>query len=390
MTQPITGSSSTLTRNAVPGAPVQPGNASRPASWPGSAPAATASPWVPPDERVQQAPTSNLTPCTGMRVIARVGSEAIFESDVAGAVNEKIEANKAKIPAKDMDAIREMLIKQQVKNLIETKLISQDAKHTIPAEGLTQFEKKLGEIFDDEELAKMMQKSGVETRQEFDRKLRSLGTSIERERRAFIERTLAQQWIAQQVKKEEEITYDQMVTFYRQNLKEFTTPSRAQWEELMVRYAKYPTKNAAFDAIARMGNQILAGAPFDQVAKAGSDGSTAANGGRRSWTSKGSLTIDELNTALFTQPIGQMGPIIAGDRGYHIIRVTQREEEAVRPFLEAQLDIKKKIVEQRKQKMFKEYMANLQKRTPVWTIYDGTNNGQLQMAAPPQQQPTRR
>ena len=35
----------------------------------------------------------------------------------------------------------------------------------------------------------------------------------------------------------------------------------------MVRFSKYPNKDAAYDAIARMGNQVLAGAPFADVAK---------------------------------------------------------------------------------------------------------------------------
>ena len=82
-----------------------------------------------------------------------------------------------------------------------------------------------------------------------------------------------------------------MVVYYREHLKEFTTPARAQWEELMVRYSKYPTKAAAFEAIARMGNQVFGGVPFAQVAKAGSDGVTAADGGRRDWTTKGSLDL---------------------------------------------------------------------------------------------------
>jgi parvulin-like peptidyl-prolyl isomerase len=241
--------------------------------------------------------------------------------------------------------------------------------------------------FEEGELDKLMKKAGVSTPREFDQHLRTLGTSLEREKQAFIERTLAQQWVHQQIKPNEETTYDQMVKYYREHLGEFTTPARVKWEELMVRYAKYPTKAEARDAIARMGNQVFGGVPFEQLAKAGSDGVTAAKGGQWGWTNKGSLANQAVDNALFTLPVGRMSPIIEDARGYHIVRVTQREDEAVRPFLEAQVDIKKKIVEQRTKKQFSEYMADLEKRTPVWTVFDG-KDGALHLANP--QQPTRR
>ena len=76
--------------------------------------------------------SARLKPCDGTRIIARVGSDAILESEVAGAVNEIIEANKDRIPADQLDEQRELLIQQRLKGLIETKLIYQDAKRTIP------------------------------------------------------------------------------------------------------------------------------------------------------------------------------------------------------------------------------------------------------------------
>ena len=92
-------------------------------------------------------------------------------------------------------------------------------------------------------------------------------------------------WLEQHVKPSEEITYDQMLRYYREHQAEFTKRARASWEELMVSFAKYPNEDAAYAAICRLGNEVLAGRPFADVARAGSDGVTANNGGRRNWTS---------------------------------------------------------------------------------------------------------
>jgi parvulin-like peptidyl-prolyl isomerase len=374
-------------RPTIPGPPVRPTLSSRPSAWPGAA-QPEASPWAPPDQRSADAPPAGeVKPCDGSRIIARVGSDAILESEVAGAVNEFIETNKDRIPASQMDELRKTLIQQRLKPLIETKLIVQDARRGIPSEGWSHVEQQLNKHFEEFEQEKLMKKAGVTTPREFDQKLRALGTSLERERRTFAEKTLAQEWIRQQIKPEEEPTYDQMMVYYRQHQDEFTTPTRARWEELMVSFSKHPDKAVAYDAIARLGNQVvLGGAPFADAARTSSDGATAADGGRRDWTSKGALVCQALDEAIFNLPVGRMSPIIEGSTGFHIIRVTEREETTVRPFLEAQVDIKKKIMKERSDKQLNEYLAKLQARTPVWTIFDD----ETQVATPPQQQPLRR
>ncbi len=377
---PATGASSDPgSRSAVPQPPVQPPVSSRPAAWPGGpAPApSTATP-----QAGALAPLGKITPCDGTRIIARVGSEAIFEGDLAGTVNGLIEAHKSEIPPSQLDAQREMLMKKLLDSAIEAKLVYQDAKRAIPTEALSNVEKQLVKQFDEVELERKMKLAGVATVHEYDLKLRSLGTSLERERRAFIEQTLAHEWIRQQVKRDgDPPTYDQMVAYYHRHQDEFTTPARVQWEELMARYpsSKYPTRDAAHDAVAQMGNQILAGKPFAEAARAGSDGATAADGGVRAWTSQGSLAAEELDRALFTLPVGQMSPIIATQNGFHIVRVTAREDAFVTPFLEAQVEIKDKIEKERSQRQFREYMAKLQTRTPVWTVFEN-QSGQLQLS----------
>jgi hypothetical protein len=374
-----------LNRSVVPGPPMQPPVASRPSAWPGGAP--VASPWTAPG---QSAPTAEaiasgqVQTCRGTSIVARVGSEAILESElvirsidknnnceVVGSVDYFLEKNKDKIPAGQFEAQRAMLVQQLLKGIVQTKLIYLDAKQTIPAEGWSHVQEQLSKEFENNELERMMKAAKVDTRSEFDRNLRSVGSSIEREKRAFSERMLTRQWIAQQVKRDEEITPDQIVTYYRRNIGEFTTPPRALWDELTVSLSKYGgDKTAARDALARMGNQVLAGAPFAEVAKARSDGAEAAKGGRRDWTNQGSLVCKELDQALFGLPIDQLSPIIEGPTGYHIVRVVERRDTVTKSFEDAQGEIREKLLKQRTDKQFREYLAGIETKTPVWTIYD--------------------
>ncbi len=356
-------------RQIVPGPPVQPTSPSRPASWPGALeqtaqsfnqyPAASAS---------QESPKELYE---GTKILARVGSEAIFAYEITGGVDEILEPYKDKFPASQLEAQRTLMIKQRLKSRIESKLIYQDARRTIPAEGITNAEKHIIEYFQSTELPKMLKRGKVESTTELDQKLRTLGSSLEREKKAFTERVLAEQWVGQQIKHDEEITYDQMLKCYREQIADFEQPARARWEELMVPFANYPGKDEAYTAIAQLGNQVLSGAEFAEVAKKGSQGATSAQGGVHDWTTQGNLVCEQLDQALFGLPPGTLSPIIEGRTGYYIIRVIERTETQVTPFLAAQVEIKKKIAQQRTAKQIQDYLARLEDKTPIWTIFDG-------------------
>jgi parvulin-like peptidyl-prolyl isomerase len=372
-------------RPSVGGAPMQPSAAPRSSLWPGAA-----TPAAPPQTPAANLPPANqLTLCEGTRELAHVGSDVILECDVLAPVNEFIEVNKDRIPLEQLDATREFLIKRQLKNLIQNKLIYLDAKRTIPSEGWPQIEKQLEKAFDETELDKMMKRVGVSSQHELDQRLQKLGTSVEHERRSFCERELARHWVAERIKRDNEITPDQMLAYYRQHLDEFTTPARVKWEELMVRSLKYPSDDAAYAALARMGNQVLAGAKFADVAKAASDGPTAPSGGAWDWTAKGALVCKEIDSALFDPrlPAGQLSSIIKEPNGFHIVRITVREEVKVTPFLDAQVQIREKrdkIVKQRFEKQLQEYMAKLEARTPVTTVFDGRKDPGQQLSDRPE------
>ncbi|MCE5267393.1 MAG: peptidyl-prolyl cis-trans isomerase [Planctomycetaceae bacterium] len=370
-----------------PGAPTKPTPASRPSTWPGGGPIDT-SPGAP--HSASSLPPGELHSCDGTGRLAVVGQEVILEGDVVTPpVKEFILKSKDRMPPEEFEAQRMMLIRQSLQRRIETLLITQDAKRTIPSEGWTHVQSQLGKLFEDQELDKMMKQSNAASRGDLDRKLREFGSSLERVKMAWCEHELARQWVTQQVKPNDEVTYDQMVTYYRKHRDDFATRARAKWEELMVSYARYPSREAARDAIGRLGNQVLAGAPLADVAKTASDGVTAADGGRRDWTGKGSLVCREIDEVIFSLPIGQLSQIIEGPTGFHIVRVTQREEERVAPFLDAQRDIRDKIVKQRREKQIDEYLTKLKTRTPVWTVFDDRST-QMQMATPPSREPYRR
>ena len=147
---------------------------------------------------------------------------------------------------------------------------------------------------------------------------------MDKEKRAFIERQIAMYWVHEQAKNEKEPSHKEMVEFYQKYAAKYEHPASVRWEQILIRFNKYPSKADAYRALAAAGNRILNGESFISVAMEVSDGATANHGGMQPWTIKGNLSSEVIDQALFTLPIGQLSPILEDGRSFQIVRVIER------------------------------------------------------------------
>ena len=338
----------------------------------GRTPARDAPPGAAAPRRGQSVPV-DAVPCEGAQIVGRVGPHVILASDVWIAGDAVLAQNREKIRPDQVESQREILIKHSfrplLKKLVDTKLVYYDAVNALPKEAIENVEDQVSRVFERSELLNMMELWNVDSQRELDQKLMSLGTSVQRHKRAFTEQMIAQQWIREKIKIDEDVNHEQMLTYYDQHVSEFEQPARARWEQLTVRIARYPSKEAARAALARMGNQVIDGRPLTEVGREQSDGPTAAQGGVRPWTNQGSLVSEVLDRAIFGLPVGRLSPILEDKGSLHIVRVTQREDARRAPFRDAQVEIRKKIRQQRNMLQQQAYLDRLRRRVPVWTLY---------------------
>jgi len=338
--------------------------------------------------RGEDTPTwSEPTPCEGAEILGRVGSEVILAKEVSWGIAE-LRAQNKDVPRDLLEAKIREILKQRVAQKIEERLIIQDAQRTIPKDNFPKIRENVAREFEASQIPRLMKSTGARTREELDRLLEASGSSIEMQKNSFVDAVLANEWLRHQVKIEEDVGHEEMLNYYRQHVSEFETPARARWEQLTVRVARFPSREEAYAALAQMGNQVLDGTPFAEVARAQSHGSTAQQGGLWDWTSQGSLASALLDRAIFGDgarpgiPVGALSPILEEEHALHIIRVLEREPPRRTPFEQAQVEIKKKIRAQREVKAKQDYLAKLRRQTPVWTAFDppaaaSTSNGWL-------------
>jgi len=266
---------------------------------------------------------------------------------------------------------------------IESMIVYVDACRTIPEDRLPEIEKKVGEAFDQQQLPRLIKGAGVANVQEYEHLLRSRGQSLDHIRKTFFERSLAQQWVQQKVTSDDEIPHAEMIAWYENHLAEYDFSARARFEQISIRITPQRSRKAAWDLLAEMGNDVLEGKPFAEIARSRSEGLTAAQGGAYEWTNKSSLASKVLDDAVFTLPVGQLSAILEDGTTLHIVRVIERVEAGRTPFIEAQVGIRDSLQQERRKREMDEYLSKLRERTPVWTIFDEAAGGPLQTAARP-------
>jgi parvulin-like peptidyl-prolyl isomerase len=330
----------------------------------------------------QGAPATTQAPppqiFTNAQILARVGSETILASDVVPLAEEALQQKLAEIPKEQRDSVtaeqyeklKAQFTKGLLGQLVEIKIRYADALANIPKENLPKVKESILSKFDEVVLKKLMEKYQATTRTDLEAKMAAAGQSLDRQRQMYLERALAGGWEEQHVKDNREIPVSETFGYYQEHIDDFKFPSKARWEELMVSFDRFNSREEAERAIAQMGNEVLRGADFAAVAKAQSHGPTKSKGGAYDWTTKGSLVSKVLDEAIFGLPLNRMSQILESDQGFHIVRVVERVDAGTTSFREAQVGIRKKLRDEHVQRQKDEFLAKIKQRTPVWTIYD--------------------
>jgi hypothetical protein len=323
------------------------------------------------------------------RVVARVGPEVVLEGDLltptALAWLDKVGGG---LTPEQVRELRSQICRQMIKQHVESLVVYVDACRTIPEDRLPEIRKKVNEAFDQQQLPRLVKEAGVANAMEYDQLLRSRGQSLDRIRKTFFERALAQQWIQQKVVNDDEIPHAEMIAWYQNHLADYDYPAKARFEQLTLKVTAGRSRGQAWSMLAAMGNEVMQGKPFADIARTRSEGPTAAAGGVYDWTTKGSLVSKVVDEAAFKLPVGQLSAILDDGSALHIIRVTERTEAGRTPFIEAQVGIRGTLQDERRKRQMDEYLATVRERTPVWTIFDGDpGDGSPQAATQTASQP---
>ena len=326
------------------------------------------------------------------KIIAWVGDQSIQSGDIMPTIDqmlapvlEKMSPEEIRSQQAQIDEQKQKLLQQSLGNSIESKLLYLDFLRSLPDEKrkeiLPNITKRAEDQFYEKQLPDALKRAKLESAPALDAELRKYGSSLAAQRRMFVERILGQSVLGQKIDYEPEVTHQEILDYYREHAADYERPARARWEKLTVRFDRFQNKAEAWAALAQMGNEVLRGAPLEAVARRHSQDPDAQQGGYHDWTTYGSLASDVLNEAIFSLPVGTLSERLEDQRGFHIVRVVEREDAGQVPFVDAQVDIKESIRKQKIRQQITDYVTKLRKEIPVWTIFDEQNAAARQATA---------
>jgi hypothetical protein len=309
----------------------------------------------------------DYTKFEGGTLIAVVGKEPILLGDIIDV--RKVPAQQKNHPSFEAmlrKSLTEKILKKSLsQKFFSDQLVGKPVKERKEAEG--KMKTKVTQVFYDEMLPGIMKDQKCDSLDEFCALIEKQGLTLQGLKENYAESILAQQCIRENVPNKPPVLLEEMSQYYDEHLADFQQTAKVRFQILTAIFSKYPSREDAEKAIEEMGNEVFFGKPFATVAKSKSSGMNAETGGYVDWTSQGALKSKELNDVLFSIDLNGLSKIVEDANGFHIVWVLERQEARVITFAEAQSEIKKKLIESKKEKLHKEFLEKVKQETAVWS-----------------------
>ncbi len=335
---------------------------------------------IPTRDQIDQAADMQL-PTDPAAVIAVVGQSPILFGELSPKVESRIAEVLAKsgqkVPEDQLFYARVNLTRGALAQAIQNKMMRElfllDQVATQSAEKRrdadTMMQNKARQMFFDSEVPELKKQYNVEDLTELDRLLREKASSLQARQREFVDAMLGHLYIRSKVEKDPNVTIAEINEYYETHKDDYLHKARARWEQLSALFSKFPSREAASQAITEMGREAYFGGNMQAVAKLKSQEPFASKGGLHEWTEKGSLASSTLDDQIFSLPTNKMSDIIEDADGLHIIRVLERDEAGLTTLANVQDEIRAKLRQDKITKSQEALMESMRDRVAVWSLY---------------------
>lgn len=159
--------------------------------------------------------------------------------------------------------------------------------------------------------------------------------------------------------------------YYDEHLKEFETPEQVHASHILISTKPADPNGDPNEAKAQarrkaegLLKQIKDGADFAALAREHSTCGSSAQGGDLGTHPRGAW-VKPFEEAAFALKAGEVSDLVETRFGYHIIKVTEHNDAGTASFESAQDDIIKKLLDEKRSTLLREYIASLQENAKI-------------------------
>ena len=288
-------------------------------------------------------------------IIARVNNEIITRSEYVRSRDQLKQEVQQQDPVNADKVITER-DKDVLRDLIDQQLLLEKGKDLgITAD--TELVKKLDQMRKD---------MGLDSMEELEKAAQGQGVSFEDFKQNMRNQIITQQVIGKEVGQRLIISKDEEKKFYDDHQKDLDQPEQVRLSEILISTEK-KDKDTADEAQQLQAaqakadsllDQIKKGAKFDDVAKKGSDGPTAAQGGDLGYFKRGTLA-KELEDKTFAMKPGDVSDVVRTKQGFIILKVSEHRDAGIPPLAQIEPRIMDAVYMQKLQPALRDYLTKL-------------------------------
>lgn len=288
------------------------------------------------------------------RVVARVGDEIITSMEVDRYLTPVIRQLRESYSGQELSARIVQAQRAALKQLVERKLLTAEAKRLEMAIPEIEVEKQMDAV-----------RSGFATEEDFRAFLEEEGLTLGEMRDIVRDDLIARVLVQDKVARHVVILPSQIRDYYQMHVSDFLQPGHVNMYQILIK--KEPTTQEG----RRRAEQILAelqrGASFPQLAKLYSEGPKRDAGGSWGVVEEGFFGEDmaAVERAAFALSPGEFSDIIETRHGFHIVYIDRKRISRILTEREAYEEIRSRLFEEQFADAYDAYIQHLKDRTLV-------------------------
>jgi parvulin-like peptidyl-prolyl isomerase len=264
---------------------------------------------------------------------------------------------------------RREILTRQLDELIDREVILQEM-FTILKERNPQVGEKLkqeaGKEFD-RRVREIKGRAHLKSDEEFKAFLIASGLTYEGLKRQVERQFMAMEWMRNKLfDRVQRINREDLLAYYQGHPEEFRVVDSIVWLDIFVDASKFPSRAAAQEFAEGLAARARKGEDFAQLVKQYDQGDSSYRNGEGYGRRRGEIKPPGAEAPLFQMKAGDIGPVIEMGTGFHIIKLTAREYEGLRPFDEkTQKAIKDKLQGLTFEREYKTEIAELRRKATI-------------------------
>jgi parvulin-like peptidyl-prolyl isomerase len=220
----------------------------------------------------------------------------------------------------EVTRIREGLLQQ----MIDRKILLNHAQLLYNTDRMT-------ESFYEGFKQQQMELQGIESDEEFERRLANDGMTVDDLKRKLLEMFAPDEVIRFEVGGRLAVSDTDLRAYYDSHQEEFTIAAEVTVREIVLLADTDDEKEKQLTEALRIRREATDDAEFADLAKEYSQSGTAATGGLLGPLKRGDLSA-QLEAVAFDVPVGEVSQVLDMPYGYHMIMVESRAEDELTPF----------------------------------------------------------